>query len=103
MGRATLDTGGRVHRAAERPGPKTTWRHRCGRRRRHPPGLPGPLQRLMLARLLVIVFALIVVGVGAAVGYFVLGDSTPILGGRISQLADPMAPVDPQDSARIVV
>jgi UPF0755 protein len=57
----------------------------------------------MLARLLVIVFALIVIGVGVAVGYFVLGDSTPILGTRLGQLADPMAPVDAQDTTTVVV
>jgi UPF0755 protein len=57
----------------------------------------------MLARLLVVIFALIVIGVGVVVGYFVLGDSTPILGGPIGQLADPLAPVDPQDSTRLVV
>jgi UPF0755 protein len=57
----------------------------------------------MLARLLVVVFALIVIGVGIAVGYFVLGDSTPIIGTRIGQLADPLAPVDPQDTSRVVV
>src|SRR5216683_6106129 len=57
----------------------------------------------MLARLLVVIFALIVVGVGAAIGYFVLGDSTPILGTRVAQLADPMAPVDAQDTSRVTV
>src|ERR1700720_1173348 len=54
----------------------------------------------MLARLLVIFFALIVVAAGGAVGYMVLGSSTPLLGGRIGELADPMAPVDPQDTAK---
>jgi UPF0755 protein len=57
----------------------------------------------MLARLLVTLFGLIVIGVGLAVGYFVLGDSTPILGSRIGMLADPVAPVDPQDSSKQVV
>ena len=57
----------------------------------------------MIARLLVVVFALIVIGVGVGIGYFVLGDSSSILGSPIGQLADPMAPVDPQDSTRIVV
>src|SRR5918911_642850 len=57
----------------------------------------------MLARLLVILFALVIVGVGVGVGYFVLGDSTPILGTRLGQLADPMAPVDPQDNSKVVV
>ncbi len=58
----------------------------------------------MVARILVILFALIVVAAGAAVGYLVLGDSsTPILGSRLGQLADPMAPVDPQDTSTQVV
>ena len=57
----------------------------------------------MVARLLVVLFALVVIGAGVAVGYFVLGDSSPILGTRIGQLADPMAPVDAQDSATVVV
>ena len=58
---------------------------------------------MMIARLLVVVFALIVIGVGVGVGYFVLGDTTSILSTPIGQLADPMAPVDPQDGSRVVV
>jgi len=54
----------------------------------------------MLARLLVVLFALIVVAAGVAVGYTLLGDSTPLLGARIGELADPMAPVDPQDTTK---
>lgn len=57
----------------------------------------------MLTRILVVLFALIVVGVGVGIGYFVLGDSSSILGSPIGQLADPMAPVDPHDSTAIVV
>jgi UPF0755 protein len=57
----------------------------------------------MIARILVLLFALIVIAVGAAVGYFILGDSTPILGTRIGQLADPLAPVDPGDTSKQVV
>jgi UPF0755 protein len=57
----------------------------------------------MLARLLVILFALIVIGAGAAIGYYVLGDSTPVLGTQITQLADPLAPVDAQDTTKQVV
>jgi UPF0755 protein len=57
----------------------------------------------VIARILVVLFALVIIGVGVAVGYFVLGDSSPILGTRIGQLADPMAPVDPQDSSKVVV
>jgi UPF0755 protein len=56
-----------------------------------------------MTRVLVIVFALIVVGVGVAVGYFIVGDATPVLGTRIGQLADPLAPVEPQDSSKQVV
>jgi peptidoglycan lytic transglycosylase G len=56
-----------------------------------------------MARLLVILFALIVVGVGAAIGYYVLGDSSPVLGTQLVQLADPLAPVDPQDTSRQVI
>lgn len=57
----------------------------------------------MLARLLVILFALIVLGAGVAVGYLVLGNSSSLLGDGVSQLADPMAPVDPQDTAKQVI
>src|ERR1700682_3488551 len=58
----------------------------------------------MLARILVVLFALVVGGAGAAVGYLVLGDSsTPILGPRLGQLADPSAPVDAQDTTTQVV
>jgi UPF0755 protein len=57
----------------------------------------------VIARVLVILFALVVVGAGVAVGYFVLGDSTPIFDSRIGMLADPLAPVDPGDSTRQVV
>jgi UPF0755 protein len=58
----------------------------------------------MLSRILVVLFALIVIGAGAAVGYMVLGDSsTPVLGTRLGQLADPMAAVDAQDTSKQVV
>src|SRR5579859_5110744 len=56
----------------------------------------------MFARILVLLFAVIVVGVGAAVGYFVLGDSSH-LGSSIGTLTDPLAPVDPQDTTTQVV
>ncbi|MGI9146169.1 MAG: endolytic transglycosylase MltG [Chloroflexota bacterium] len=63
-----------------------------------------PSRDTMIARVLVVLFAVIVVAAGAAVGYMVLGDSsTPILGQRLGQLADPMAPVDTQDSSKQVV
>lgn len=57
----------------------------------------------MIARLLVVLFALIVLGAGAAIGYFLLSDNSSVLGGPIAQLADPMAPVDPNDRATQVV
>src|SRR5207253_4544867 len=57
----------------------------------------------MIARILVVLFALIVIGVGVAIGYFVLGDQSTPLGSRIAQLADPTAAVDPQDSTKVVV
>jgi UPF0755 protein len=57
----------------------------------------------MIARLLVVAFALIVVGVGFGIGYFLLSDNTPMLGASLGQLADPMAPVDPNDASTQVV
>jgi UPF0755 protein len=57
----------------------------------------------MLTRVLVVLFAVVVIGVAVAIGYFVLGESTPILGGRIGQLADPLGPVDPRDDNKVVV
>ena len=57
----------------------------------------------MLARILVVLFAVVVLGVGVAIGYFVLGDQSSILSSRIGQLADPVAPVDPQDTTKVVV
>jgi UPF0755 protein len=56
-----------------------------------------------MARFLVVLFALVVVGAGVAIGYFLLGESTPLFSTRIGQLAEPMAPVDPQDSTPVVV
>src|ERR1700682_524407 len=56
----------------------------------------------MIARILVVLFALIVVGAGAAIGFFVLGDSSH-LGASFGQMTDPLAPVDPNDSAKQVV
>lgn len=53
----------------------------------------------MLARILVILFALIVIGVGAGIAYFVLGESRPIVG----NIADPLAPMDANDGEKQVV
>jgi UPF0755 protein len=50
-----------------------------------------------MARLLVVVFALVVLGAGVGIGYFMLGENTPMLGSSVAELADPMAPVDPND------
>ena len=72
----------------------------CRRRRGHPSGL----SRLeLMARLLVVLFALIVVGAAVGIGYFVLDDSRPVLGTTVSQIADPMAAVDPNDGTRVTV
>ena len=56
----------------------------------------------MLARVLVILFALVVIGAAVAIGVVVLGDSTPILG-NVTNLADPLAPMDPTDTTKQVV
>jgi len=50
----------------------------------------------VLARFLVLVFAVLVIGAGAAIGYIVLGDSTPLLG----NIADPTSAIDPEDTTR---
>jgi UPF0755 protein len=57
----------------------------------------------MIARLLVILFALLVIGAAFGVGSFLLGDNAPLLGTSATQLADPMAPVDPNDTSTVVV
>jgi UPF0755 protein len=57
----------------------------------------------VIARLLVVLFALVVVGVGVAVGYFLLSDNTSLVGTSLGQLADPMAAVDPNDATTQVV
>jgi UPF0755 protein len=55
-----------------------------------------------MARLLVILFALIVVGAGVAIGYFLLDDSPSVLGSAVGQM-DPGAPVDPNDASKVTV
>ncbi len=57
----------------------------------------------MITRLLVVLFALVVVGAGVAIGFVVLGDSSSVLGTSLGRLTDPMAPVDPNDTTPIVV
>lgn len=56
----------------------------------------------MIARLLVVVFALIVIAAGVGVGYFVLGD-TSSLSRTVGPLVDPLAPVDTSDTTKQVV
>jgi UPF0755 protein len=56
-----------------------------------------------LARLLVVVFALLVVGAGLGIGYFMLGDNSSTLGSQLGQLVDPLSAVDPQDNTLQVV
>jgi UPF0755 protein len=56
----------------------------------------------MLARVLVILFAIVIVGVGAGVGYLLLGESSWKLS-DVTALADPLTPVDPRDSTKQVV
>jgi len=52
---------------------------------------------------LAITLRTIVIAAGVVVGYFVLGEATPILGTHIGQLADPTAAIDPHDSSKQVV
>src|SRR5262249_429317 len=105
VGRAPVHARSRSHRPRSGPQSKAPPRARSARPhrpRRYPSGFPGSPRRLM-ARRLVVLFALVVVGAGVAIGYFLLGASTPLFSTRIGQLADPMAPVDPQDSTPVVV
>jgi UPF0755 protein len=57
----------------------------------------------VLARLLVVLFGLIVVGAAAGIAYYVLGESTPVQLGQVGNLTDLTAPIDPDDSAKQVV
>lgn len=57
----------------------------------------------MIARILVLIFALVVVAAGLGVGYFVLGDGTSSLGSGIGSIADPLSAMDPQDTSMQVV
>lgn len=57
----------------------------------------------MIARVLVLLFALIVIGAGATIGYFVLGDSAAHPIGALVQLTSPLAAVDPQDTTKQVI
>lgn len=52
-----------------------------------------------MARLLVVLFALVVVGAAVGIGYFVLDDSNSSLSSAVVQAADPMSAVDPNDSS----
>jgi UPF0755 protein len=55
-----------------------------------------------LARVLVILFALAIVGVGIGVGYMLLGESSPLSGSVISTIKDPTGPVDTSDDSKRV-
>jgi UPF0755 protein len=56
-----------------------------------------------MARLLVVLFALMVFGAAVGIGYFVLDDSPSVLGSAVGEIADPGAPVDPTDAAKVTV
>jgi len=56
-----------------------------------------------MARLLVVLFGLIVVAAAVGIGYFMLDDSSSVLSSAVGQMVDPMAPVDPNDSTRVTV
>jgi UPF0755 protein len=47
-------------------------------------------------RVLVVVFALLSLGIGGGLAYYLLSDAIPLLGPSLRQAADPLAPVDPQ-------
>src|SRR5262245_8025091 len=58
----------------------------------------------MATRLLVVLFGLIVIGAAVLVGSFVLtGESSQGLGATLSAMADPLAPVNPDDAAKQTV
>jgi UPF0755 protein len=54
----------------------------------------------VLTRLLVVLFALAPTTTSAAIGFVLLGDSTPI---QLGAITDPLAPMDPEDAAKQVV
>jgi UPF0755 protein len=56
-----------------------------------------------VARLLVVLFGLIVVGAAVGIGYFMLDDSSSVLDSAVGQMVDPMAPVDPSDATKETV
>jgi UPF0755 protein len=53
----------------------------------------------MITRILVILFAAVVIGAGLLVGTYLLGDSTPLISTGLGQVVDPLAPVDPNDTS----
>jgi UPF0755 protein len=55
-----------------------------------------------VARVLVVLFALIIVGVGVGIGYMLLGESSPLSGSLIGTIRDPTGPVDPSDDSKQV-
>ena len=56
----------------------------------------------MLIRALVLLFALAVIGVAVAVGYFLLSDTSPLSGPVVAGLSDPLAAVDVNDTTKQV-
>ncbi|MBV9357296.1 MAG: endolytic transglycosylase MltG [Chloroflexi bacterium] len=50
-------------------------------------------------RVLVVLFALVILGVGGGLVYYLLSDAVPLVGPSLSQAADPLAPADPQATA----
>ena len=52
-----------------------------------------------MARVMVILFTVFVLGVGAAIGSVVLGDDTPLIGPLVVRVTNPTGPVDPADQA----
>src|SRR5262249_30349736 len=94
VGRTPVHSGGRGYRSGAKRRQATSSNRRC-RGRGHSSGLSG---RPVLARVLVLIFAVVVIGAAAGIAYFVLGDSTPLLGAV--SISDPMAPVDPSDSSK---
>jgi UPF0755 protein len=57
---------------------------------------------MTLARLLVVLFALVVLGVAIGVGYMLVWESSPVSGQLLGWIADPTGPVDPSDSSKQV-
>jgi UPF0755 protein len=48
---------------------------------------------------LVVLFALVILGIGGGLVYYLLSDAVPLIGPSLGQAADPLAPADPQATA----